>query len=106
EQDNLTVRNRKIDVMKLSGMIAVFIGKRNILKFNHANTPSSPIFRKMVRIKSTAQNVMRTISNALNPILQILVRRTGAPSPRVKAAADNSSPILIEQIIIGTNRYS
>jgi hypothetical protein len=31
---------------------------------------------------------------------------TGFPKPRVNAAAESSSPILTEQIIMGTRRYS
>mgnify|MGYP007069431232 CR=1 FL=1 len=46
------------------------------------------------------------MSCARNQILQMLVRLTGPPRPRVSAAALNSSPILTEQIIMGTMRYS
>ena len=40
------------------------------------------------------------MSCARNQILQMLVRLTGPPRPRVSAAALNSSPILTEQITV------
>ena len=46
------------------------------------------------------------MSKGPKPILQIFVRFCGAPSPRVRAAADSSSPILAIDIIRGTTRYS
>ena len=46
------------------------------------------------------------MSKGPNPILQMFVRFCGAPSPRVRAAADSSSPILAMDIIRGTTLYS
>ena len=46
------------------------------------------------------------MSKGPKPILHIFVRFCGAPSPRVRAAADSSSPILAIEIIRGTIRYS
>ena len=43
------------------------------------------------------------MSKGPKPILQIFVRFCGAPSPRVRAAADSSSPILAIDIIRGTH---
>ena len=40
------------------------------------------------------------------PISQTFVLFTGAPSPLVTAAADNSSPMLIQEKSRGTRRYS
>ena len=51
-----------------------------------------------------AQNV--TTSHQPNPILQMLVRLQGPPSPRVRLAAESSCPIFTEQVIIGIRRYS
>ena len=39
-------------------------------------------------------------------MLQMSVRFTGAPSPRVRAAAESSSPIFTMEIIKGISRYS
>mgnify|MGYP007103138289 CR=1 FL=1 len=36
----------------------------------------------------------------------MFVRLTGAPRPRVIAAAESSSPIFTEQVIIGISLYS
>lgn len=44
--------------------------------------------------------------NTPNLIVHTLVRRTGAPRPLVSAAAESSSPILTQETISGTIRYS
>ena len=60
----------------------------------------------IIAANAAAHSSSATKSHAPKPILQIFVRFTGAPSPRVSAAAESSSPIFTQDIISGTMRYS
>ena len=83
------------------------IRKRNILKIYHGKIPPAEIIGEAIAQNTTRQqNKISTTSAKLNLSRQILVRLTGAPRPRVIAAAESASPIFTEQVIIGISLYS
>ena len=59
-------------------------------------------------MESSAAPAISTASRSqpVKPTFVILVRRAGLSRPRVRAAAERSSPILTTEIIRGIKRYS
>lgn len=53
-----------------------------------------------------AELLVKKRTKQKKPSWQMFVRLTGAPRPRVIAAAESSSPIFTEQVIIGISLYS
>jgi len=97
----------EIDISNPSAAGFFTIRKRNILKIYHGKIPPAEIIGEAIAQNTTKQqNKISTTSAKLNLSWQMFVRLTGAPRPRVIAAAESSSPIFTEQVIIGISLYS